>query len=101
MPPFVRWLLLFALNPKPLSLQCEGGLPFLRMHFLFLLWLSQYPTLLETEEGNQQIVAAALALTHDSGRVLAPYERSLLNMVAQQEMTVSHMLAYLREQEQA
>ncbi|GAB2787327.1 hypothetical protein HNQ93_002749 [Hymenobacter luteus] len=71
------------------------------MHFLFLLWLSQYPSLVESEEGSQRIVAAALALTHDSDRVLAPYERSLLNMVAQQELTLSHMLAYLREQEQA
>ncbi|WP_139921374.1 hypothetical protein [Hymenobacter sp. DG01] len=71
------------------------------MNFLFLLWLSQYPSLLDSEEGNQRIVAAALALTHDSGQVLAPYERSLLNMVAHQELTLSHMLAYLREQEQA
>lgn len=71
------------------------------MHFLFLLWLSQNPSLVDTEEGNQQIIAAALTLTHDTSRVLAPYERSLLNMVAHQEMTLSHLLAYLREHEQA
>lgn len=71
------------------------------MHFLFLLWLSQNPSLVDTEEGNQQIVAAALALTQDTSRALPAYERSLLNMVAQQEMTLGHMLAYLREHEQA
>lgn len=71
------------------------------MYFALLLWLSQYPSLIDTEEGNQRVVAAAMAFTHDTGCILSSYEWSLLNMVAHQEITVGHLLAYLQEQEQA
>ncbi|HEX8424695.1 hypothetical protein [Hymenobacter sp.] len=70
------------------------------MHFLLLLWLSQHPSLIKDEEGSHQLVLAALALLHDPSCLLRPYERSLLSRVASREMTLSHMLAYLREQEQ-
>ena len=72
----------------------------LYMHFLLLLWLSQHPSLIEDEQGSQQVVLAALALTLDPACLLRPYERSLLDRVARREMTVGHMLAYLREHEQ-
>ncbi|WP_262709838.1 hypothetical protein [Hymenobacter metallicola] len=42
-----------------------------------------------------------MLLTHDRTQSLLPYERSLLKRVAQSQMTVAHMLAYLREHEQA
>ncbi|GAB3243482.1 hypothetical protein GCM10027346_40250 [Hymenobacter seoulensis] len=71
------------------------------MNFFLLLWLSQNPSLLATDEGTQQVIAAALALSLDVDSALPPYERSLLNMVAHQEITLGHMLAYLRENEQA
>lgn len=71
------------------------------MQFLFLLWLSKYPTLMSSEQGSQLAAAAAFALTQDAGHRLPPYERSLLLRVARHEMSLGHLLAYLREQDQA
>jgi hypothetical protein len=70
------------------------------MKFLLLLWTSQHPSLINTEQGNQHIASAALQWTHDYDRMLVPYERSLLQLVARQEITLGHLLAYLQEQEQ-
>jgi hypothetical protein len=71
------------------------------MQFLLLLWLSQHPELVGTEQGSHQLVLAALALTHDTTQVLTSYERSLLDRVGRREMTLPHLLAYLQEHEQA
>ncbi|TGE29411.1 hypothetical protein E5K02_08150 [Hymenobacter metallicola] len=71
------------------------------MHFLLLLWLSQQPSLITSEKGALQVALNAMLLTHDRTQSLLPYERSLLKRVAQSQMTVAHMLAYLREHEQA
>ncbi|UOQ76469.1 hypothetical protein MUN84_18285 [Hymenobacter sp. 5516J-16] len=71
------------------------------MKFLLLLWMSQHPFLVETEQGSHQVAAAALQLTHNTKLALATYERSLLEMVARREMTLAHLLAYLQESEQA
>lgn len=71
------------------------------MKFLLILWLSQHPELIETEQGSHQLVLAALALTHDATQVMTQYERSLLDRVGRREMTLPHILAYLQEYEQA
>ncbi|WP_375435953.1 hypothetical protein [uncultured Hymenobacter sp.] len=71
------------------------------MNFLLVLWLSQHPGLVGTEQGSHQLVLAALALTHDHTQVLTRYERSLLDRVGRREMTLPHLLAYLQEHEQA
>lgn len=71
------------------------------VQFLLLLWLSQHPTSASSEEGSQQLVLAALALIHDPTQSLSAYERSLLARVGRQEMTLAHLLAYLREVDQA
>ncbi|UYZ64016.1 hypothetical protein [Hymenobacter weizhouensis] len=71
------------------------------MQFFLLLWLSQQPSLLDTEQGLQKLIQTALALTHDASRPLVPYEHSLLSMLARHELTVGHVLAYLREHDQA
>ncbi|GGG34773.1 hypothetical protein [Hymenobacter glacieicola] len=63
--------------------------------------MSQHPSLVNTEQGNHQVAAAALHLTHNTNLALAAYERSLLEMVARREMTLGHLLAYLQEYEQA
>jgi hypothetical protein len=71
------------------------------MQFYLLLWLSQHPSLVNTDEGTHQLVLAALAFTQDASRDLPSYERSLLNRVARRHMTLGHLLAYLQEHEQA
>lgn len=73
----------------------------LAVQFFLLLWLSQHPALASSEEGSQQLVLAALALIHDPTRLLSSYERSLLDRVGRREMTLAHLLAYLREVDQA
>lgn len=70
------------------------------MNFLLILWLSQHPELVETEQGSHQLVLAALALTHDASQLMTPYERSLLDRVGRREMTLPHLLAYLQEHDQ-
>jgi hypothetical protein len=71
------------------------------MQFLLHLWLSQYPSLIGTEEGNHQAVLQALLLTHNGTSGLSAYERGLLKRVARRHMTVGHLLAYLQQHEQA
>ncbi|TGE06008.1 hypothetical protein [Hymenobacter fodinae] len=71
------------------------------MKLLLLMWISQYPTLINTEQGDQQMATAALEFTQDINRTLVPYERSLLERVARREITLGHLLAYLREYEEA
>ncbi|SNC77659.1 hypothetical protein SAMN06265337_4259 [Hymenobacter gelipurpurascens] len=70
------------------------------MLFLLHLWLSQYPYLADTERGSTQIASAALLMTEDVYRYLPDYERSLLTRVARREITVGHLLAYLRQKDQ-
>ncbi|QJX48803.1 hypothetical protein HMJ29_18540 [Hymenobacter taeanensis] len=71
------------------------------MKLLLLMWMSQHPGLINTEQGDQQVAIAALQFIQDFNRNLIPYERSLLERVARREMTLGHMLAYLRENEEA
>jgi hypothetical protein len=71
------------------------------MKLLLLMWMSQYPDLINTERGDQQVIIAALQFTQDINRTLVPYERSLLERVARREMTLGHLLAYMREHEEA
>lgn len=71
------------------------------MQFLLLLWLSQQPSLLSTEQGFHQLTVEALLLTQDTEQVLLPYERSLLTRIARGHMTLGHVLAYLQEHDQA
>lgn len=99
---FAGYFLLFRLNHSHIA-QHRPKLPVYSstMQFLILLWLSKYPALMSSEQGSQLVAAAAFTLTQDTNTVLPAYERSLLNRVARHEMTLGHLLAYLREQDQA